>query len=714
MVNLKVANILEAIGLKITGGSPGTGKVLTSDASGNATWTTPAPDATAVHLTGNETVAGTKTFTSQINVNDANISAASGAGSQGLASRLYVQSRELNLITNGSGLMGNDYNFTAFVFDPVETFAGGGSFKNATFNTTVFSDELIPVNPSLTYKLNMMAKATVYAAGAHAYLGVACYDIDGNTVGPEYFMKFAGSTDTTLAAQLNPGDTTVTLTNGTGWTNNANAYNRNFLWWPYVNAKGYTHPNYTYSRNGSTNYSSNGTLGAWDTSGVSGNVITLRVPWAGPMLPAGTPVSNASKGNSYKYTAASNVEIPATWTAYSGSIGTFDTARINSNTLFPYGTAFVKLVFLLNRDVAGNTTNVGSLSFTENLVQDTIVDNVFDKAPSQNVVYGALVGKRDVATGTNQVYIRDGASVETTLPFSTALTNSSIPVRDASGRIKIGEPAAADDAATMAYADTKQPLDADLTTIAGLTPTTDNVIQSVAGAWASRTMAQLRTALALVKGDVGLDLVDNTPDADKPVSAVQQAVIDAKVANTIANGVTTVAPAQDAVFDALALKPNFAEIIAPIDPRSYVSGAVTGANQAWLFRVPHHQSGTISKIGVHVTVQAGNVCVGVYSNTGTGRSARPDTLVASSGSVACPAVGYAEISLGSSVVVNPGDWLAYAASSATTAIARQGGALQSEMGAGFSHYQVSAFPLPATATVGSPNFTASFILLGVA
>lgn len=47
-----------------------------------------------------------------------------------------------------------------------------------------------------------------------------------------------------------------------------------------------------------------------------------------------------------------------------------------------------------------------------------------------------------------------------------------------------------------------QPVDADLTTIAGLTATTDNVIQSVAGAWASRTPAQLKATLALAVGDV--------------------------------------------------------------------------------------------------------------------------------------------------------------------------------------------------------------------
>ncbi len=68
-----------------------------------------------------------------------------------------------------------------------------------------------------------------------------------------------------------------------------------------------------------------------------------------------------------------------------------------------------------------------------------------------------------------------------------------------------------------------QPLDSDLTAIAGLTATTDNFIVSVANAWASRTPAQVRTTLNLVVGtnvqayDADLtviaDLVD--PNADR-------------------------------------------------------------------------------------------------------------------------------------------------------------------------------------------------------
>lgn len=48
----------------------------------------------------------------------------------------------------------------------------------------------------------------------------------------------------------------------------------------------------------------------------------------------------------------------------------------------------------------------------------------------------------------------------------------------------------------------KQPLDSDLTTIAALTATTDNVIQSVGGVWASRNPTQLKATLAIVESDV--------------------------------------------------------------------------------------------------------------------------------------------------------------------------------------------------------------------
>ena len=58
------------------------------------------------------------------------------------------------------------------------------------------------------------------------------------------------------------------------------------------------------------------------------------------------------------------------------------------------------------------------------------------------------------------------------------------------------------------YLDTLyQPLDSDLTTIAGLTATTDNFIVSVSSAWASRTPTQVRTTLNV---EDGADVTDAT------------------------------------------------------------------------------------------------------------------------------------------------------------------------------------------------------------
>ncbi len=91
--------------------------------------------------------------------------------------------------------------------------------------------------------------------------------------------------------------------------------------------------------------------------------------------------------------------------------------------------------------------------------------------------------------------LASAATARTNLGLGTAATQ-------ATGAFDAAGSAAAAQAAS-------QPLDTDLTTIAGLTATTDNVVQSVGSAWASRTPAQLKSTLALAKGDVGLSNVDN-------------------------------------------------------------------------------------------------------------------------------------------------------------------------------------------------------------
>lgn len=109
---------------------------------------------------------------------------------------------------------------------------------------------------------------------------------------------------------------------------------------------------------------------------------------------------------------------------------------------------------------------------------------------------------------------------------------------------------------------------------------------------------------------------------------------------------------------------------------------------------------TITKIGLIVSTSSGNIDVGAYSNTGTAASAAPGTRIASAGSTPCPAVGYAEVTVASSVV-NQGDWLAWSADNATVQVKC---AVQGATGAGkaICYQQGTAFPLPGSAAaVGS-------------
>ena len=75
----------------------------------------------------------------------------------------------------------------------------------------------------------------------------------------------------------------------------------------------------------------------------------------------------------------------------------------------------------------------------------------------------------------------------------------------------------------------KQAADADLTSLAGLDSSTSGAIASDGAGWIKKTYSQFKTALGLVKADVGLGSVDNTSDASKPISTATQTALDGKV-----------------------------------------------------------------------------------------------------------------------------------------------------------------------------------------
>lgn len=101
------------------------------------------------------------------------------------------------------------------------------------------------------------------------------------------------------------------------------------------------------------------------------------------------------------------------------------------------------------------------------------------------------------------------------------------------------------------------------------------------------------------------------------------------------------------------------------DPAADV-GAATPNAWGWFLRTLG--AGTITKMAVKVGTSSGNIDLGVLAPSGSGRSAVPGTLRGSSGMVACPAAGYAEVNLTGSVAVAAGDFLAVASSDATATI----------------------------------------------
>jgi hypothetical protein len=83
-----------------------------------------------------------------------------------------------------------------------------------------------------------------------------------------------------------------------------------------------------------------------------------------------------------------------------------------------------------------------------------------------------------------------------------------------------------------------QPLDADLTTIAGLTATTGNFMVAQSSAWASVGAATAKTA-------IGLGNVDNTADTAKPISTATQTALDGKVDTADYPGLIVLGPTDD-------------------------------------------------------------------------------------------------------------------------------------------------------------------------
>lgn len=237
-----------------------------------------------------------------------------------------------------------NFNWSLFTIDRANADKCMGSASYTGVQITKILDNPIYVNPYGKYQLGLSIKQTVAINSDDSvqhYVGVSNYDIDGLPILPRHSVFIGGSAKTTLAADLDNGDTTIQLTDATGWYSSTLAYQRCIAFFNYVSATGLIYPAHTYSRNV--------LYDAWASGGISGNTITLSTPYVGATIPAGTPVGNMKGGSFYEYLGWSPGKAYLNvWTRKTGTIGGTPDAAVGADQTFRHGVAYIKFLLLCN------------------------------------------------------------------------------------------------------------------------------------------------------------------------------------------------------------------------------------------------------------------------------------------------------------------------------------------------------------------------------
>ena len=271
-----------------------------------------------------------------------------------------VISKGIQLITNGTGMLGDNTNFESWTYDPTNAYLGSnGSFMRSQTGNPVALTEYIALTGGVDYLFEFDMKSQNSLAVMYAAL--IFYDADKQRISPAQIM-FRPNTLTTLTQDLKPGDTVVHLADLSRWDVNTGTmtYRRAFLFWNYTNSFGYTYPAETYSRNRYGNLWTDANLNK------TNNTITLSKAWTGDTYPAGTQVSQGDSGATYKYVALNGSVVPIQWTHYKGvMLGEIDYSGKNVQNKLPPGAAYCRVGFLWNFNQADDTVWVTNMSLKE-------------------------------------------------------------------------------------------------------------------------------------------------------------------------------------------------------------------------------------------------------------------------------------------------------------------------------------------------------------
>jgi hypothetical protein len=131
------------------------------------------------------------------------------------------------------------------------------------------------------------------------------------------------------------------------------------------------------------------------------------------------------------------------------------------------------------------------------------------------------------------------------------------------------------------------------------------------------------------------------------------------------------------------------------------AGIPNGPNHAIYHRLI--DAGDITYLWYQCTIASGNISLGLFGKSGTGRQCVPGTRYVTTGAILCPAAGQIQTTVGA-VSVPYGDWIGISADNTSCTFLMTNNTGQNNVLAkGMNAYQASAHPLPVTpiVTIGS-------------
>ncbi len=259
-----------------------------------------------------------------------------------------------NLFVNGDLSFGDNTGFSQFTYN-----SEGYLSLTTDGQSQITGGIYMSVDNEKKYEYGVTVKTNNTLT--KAYIGFAPYDIDRKIMIPSQY-SYMSNTLTTLARDLNDGDTYVYLTDMTNWdVNTTKDYQHGFIFWNYVDSTGYSYPELTYSRNAWKKLYDNNTEEVTtnievnkEIDGEIVNRIKLKSAWNYGSIPAGTKLSQVTDGSAYAYCFVASSSLSSDWESKAALIQGIGYYR--DYNAFKNGQRYLKFLTMPNYDSLADVT----------------------------------------------------------------------------------------------------------------------------------------------------------------------------------------------------------------------------------------------------------------------------------------------------------------------------------------------------------------------